>query len=164
MDSLIEVFHIDVKILIAQIINFGIVFAALYFLVLKPLLKMMKERSEKIEGGLKFSEQVEKDVKELQEKRGHILSEAQKKADAELENAKKMAEEKKKEILEEAQKKAQELSMVMRVQGEDERQKIVDRSKGDVLDLSFAIVAKVLGKKIGEKEDKEFTEKFIKNL
>lgn len=164
MDSIIGVFHLDIKLIIAQIINFGIVFAALYSLVLKPLLKMMKERSEKIEEGLKFSEQVEKDVKELQEKRGHILSEAQKKADAELEDAKKMAEEKKKEIIESAQQKAQEMAMAMRVQGEDERQKIVDRSKGDVLDLSFAVVAKVLGKKIGEKEDKEFTEKFIKNL
>lgn len=164
MNSLIEVFHVDIKILIAQIINFGIVFAALYFLVLKPLLKMMKERSEKIEGGLKFSEQVERDVKDIQEKRGHILSEAQKKADAELENAKKMAEEKKKEILEDAQKKVQEMAMIMRVQGEEERQKIVDRSKNDVIDLSFAVVAKVLGKKIGEKEDKEFTEKFIRNL
>ena len=46
MDSLITTFHIDWKIVIAQVINFGIVFAVLYFFALKPLSKLMKERED----------------------------------------------------------------------------------------------------------------------
>ena len=164
MDSLIETFHIDIKIIIAQIINFGIVFFILYYFILKPLLKVMKERSEKIQNGLKFSEQMERDMKEIQEKKEGILSEAQKKADIEFENSKKIAEERKRKMLEDAQKEAQELIVTMRAQGEDERQSIINKSKGDILDLSFAVVAKVLGRKISEKDNKELTEKFIKNI
>ena len=52
MDSIISTFHIDWKIIIAQAINFVIVFAVLYFYALKPLSKLMKERSEKISQGL----------------------------------------------------------------------------------------------------------------
>ena len=164
MDSLIETFHIDIKIIIAQIINFGIVFFILYYFILKPLLKVMKERSEKIQNGLKFSEQIERDMKEIQEKKEGILSEVQRKADIEFENSKKIAEERKRKMLEDAQKEAQELIVTMRAQGEDERQSIINKSKGDILDLSFAVVAKVLGRKISEKDNKELTEKFIKNI
>src|SRR3989344_4480411 len=52
MESIISTFHIDWKIIIAQMVNFAVVFAVLYVYALKPLSKLMKERSEKIEGGL----------------------------------------------------------------------------------------------------------------
>jgi F-type H+-transporting ATPase subunit b len=57
MDSIISTFHIDWKIIIAQAINFVIVFAVLYFYALKPLSKLMKERSEKISQGLDDAKQ-----------------------------------------------------------------------------------------------------------
>ncbi len=53
MDSIISTFHIDWKIIIAQMINFGVVFTVLYIYALKPLGKLMKERGEKIETGIK---------------------------------------------------------------------------------------------------------------
>ena len=52
MDSLITTFHIDWKIIIAQVINFLIVFLVLYFFAIKPLKKMMAERADKISKGL----------------------------------------------------------------------------------------------------------------
>ncbi len=52
MESIINTFHIDFKIIIAQIFNFGIVFVVLYIYALKPLSKLMKERSEKIAKGI----------------------------------------------------------------------------------------------------------------
>jgi len=52
MDSIISTFHIDWKVIIAQMINFGIVFVVLYIYALKPLGKLMKERREKIETGI----------------------------------------------------------------------------------------------------------------
>ena len=52
MDSIISTFHIDWKIIIAQMINFGVVFVVLYIFALKPLSKLMTERGEKIETGI----------------------------------------------------------------------------------------------------------------
>ena len=53
MDSIIATFHIDWKIIIAQVLNFGVVFGVLYLFALKPLMKVMRERTEKIEKGIK---------------------------------------------------------------------------------------------------------------
>jgi len=71
MESIISTFHIDWKIIIAQLVNFGIVFTVLYIYALKPLSKLMKERSEKISNGLedakKSSELLEKASTEYEE-------------------------------------------------------------------------------------------------
>ncbi len=71
MDSIIETFHIDWKIMIAQAFNFGVVFVVLYFFALKPLVKIMKERTEKIEKGIsdakKSGELVQKATEEYKE-------------------------------------------------------------------------------------------------
>ena len=52
MDSIISTFHIDWKIITAQMVNFGVVFVVLYIFALKPLNKLMTERSEKIAKGV----------------------------------------------------------------------------------------------------------------
>jgi F0F1-type ATP synthase membrane subunit b/b' len=39
-----------------------------------------------------------------------------------------------------------------------------EKSKQEVLDLAFAVATRVLSKKIGEKRDKELTQKFIKEI
>ncbi len=60
MDSLVETFHLDVKLLIAQVINFAIVFLVLYYFALKPLLNVMNDRSAKIEKSLEDAKEIEK--------------------------------------------------------------------------------------------------------
>ncbi|MFA6353537.1 MAG: ATP synthase F0 subunit B [Candidatus Paceibacterota bacterium] len=52
MEDFINTFHIDWKLMIAQLFNFGIVFLAFYLLAAKPLRKLMQEREEKITKGI----------------------------------------------------------------------------------------------------------------
>ncbi len=49
MESLIETFHLDIKLIIAQAFNFAIVAFVIYFFALKPIFKLMDKRSNKIE-------------------------------------------------------------------------------------------------------------------
>src|SRR3989344_6946915 len=92
MESIINTFHIDFKIIVAQIFNFGIVFVVLYIYALKPLSKLMKERSEKIETGIndakKSSELLKKAREEYEQntiKLRQISIDAQKELTKELE-------------------------------------------------------------------------------
>jgi len=92
MDSIISTFHIDWKIIIAQAINFGIVFTILYVYALKPLSKLMAERGEKIQTGIKdakaSSELLQKAAEEYKQntiKLGRIAMDAQKELSQELE-------------------------------------------------------------------------------
>ena len=74
MGSLIETFHIDVKLIIAQIINFAIVFSVLYWLAFKPLAKVMAERSGKIEKSLLDAKKIEEKLSQAKEEFNKTVS------------------------------------------------------------------------------------------
>ncbi|MFO7806922.1 MAG: ATP synthase F0 subunit B, partial [Candidatus Moraniibacteriota bacterium] len=67
MESLISNFHIDAGLLIAQVINFAIIFAALYFFALKPLLAVMKDRTKTIEKSLEDAKKAEENLAKAEE-------------------------------------------------------------------------------------------------
>lgn len=80
MQELVSQLGLDFKLLLSQGANFLIVVGVLTFLVYKPLLKILNERREKIELGLKVGEEAEKQLKEIEVSRKEILSEADKQA------------------------------------------------------------------------------------
>ena len=48
MEELIKTFHIDIKLILAQLVNFGIVLFVLKRYAYGPVLKMMQERTDKM--------------------------------------------------------------------------------------------------------------------
>ena len=87
MESIISIFHIDAKLLIAQFINFAIVFAVLYWFGLRKLGAYMKERSEKIKQGLHSADKSKKLLAETEEKSALALAESRKEAKSILDKA-----------------------------------------------------------------------------
>src|SRR3990167_5120877 len=63
MQEFIATFHIDWKLMLAQIVNFGLVFLAFYLLAAKPLRKLLKEPEETISKGLSDSEKAKELLK-----------------------------------------------------------------------------------------------------
>src|SRR3989338_11505630 len=102
MDSLISTFHIDWKIIIAQLINFGIVIAVLYFFALKPLKKLMSERSQKIEGGITDAKTNAELLKATKAEYDKVIANARIEATALFNEGKREAETKRTEMLEKA--------------------------------------------------------------
>jgi len=80
MQELITTFHIDWKLMIAQIVNFGLVFAALYFIAAKPLSKLVKDRTKEITDGLENAEKAKGELANASQKREEIVREAKNEA------------------------------------------------------------------------------------
>ncbi|MDP1760376.1 MAG: F0F1 ATP synthase subunit B [Candidatus Woesebacteria bacterium] len=76
MEELITTFHIDWKLMIAQVVNFGLVFMALYFIAAKPLSKLMKDRTKEITDGLDNAKKAELEVQNANIKKEEIVREA----------------------------------------------------------------------------------------
>ncbi|MEJ0002153.1 MAG: hypothetical protein WDN09_03200 [bacterium] len=57
MDEFISTFHIDWKLMLAQAVNFGLVFVALYLIAAKPLRKLIQDRGQEITTGLENAKQ-----------------------------------------------------------------------------------------------------------
>ncbi|OIO29247.1 ATP synthase F0 subunit B [Candidatus Nomurabacteria bacterium CG_4_10_14_0_2_um_filter_30_12] len=160
MDSIINTFHIDLKIIIAQVFNFGIVFVVLYIYALKPLNKLMKERGEKIAKGVsdaKINAEILNNTKVEYEE---VLIKARNEAQKIWEVGKKKAEEKKSIMLE----KAKEDVALMIENGkrnlENEKIKMVDEARKEITSISVKIAEKILDTKV----DGNFDEKTMKEL
>ncbi len=160
MDSIINTFHIDFKIIIAQIFNFGVVFVVLYIYALKPLSKLMKERSEKIAKGIDDAKSNAEILNNTKTEYEAALTKARKEAEKIFQEGKKDAETKKALMLE----KAKEEVAIMIENGkknlENEKIKMVAQATEEITALSVKIAEKILAKNI----DGGFDEKTIKEL
>ncbi len=115
MDGLISTFHIDYKIIIAQIINFAIVFVVLYIFALKPLGKLMHNRREEIEKGLSYAKEskdeliiakqkAEEEIKKARIKINDMIGEARQKGDDMIIKAQDIAKKEAQKIKNQAEK------------------------------------------------------------
>lgn len=164
MESLIETFHIDVKLIIAQVINFGIVFAILYYLILKPLIKTMGERTEKIEKSLSDAERIEKELKQTEADRKDVLNRAKKEANDIMEKTALIAEEKKKEMITKAREEIGAIINKEKEKMQIEKEITLKEIRKEIGELVVLAVEKVLDKKVDAKEDKELIEKMVKEV
>jgi len=160
MESIINTFHIDYKIIIAQIFNFGVVFVVLYIYALKPLSKLMKERTEKIEKGISDAKENAVVLNKTKEEYEEVLVKAKKEADKIFQEVKKEAEAKRVQMLEKAKKEVDAMIETGKKNLENEKFKIVNEAKEEITTLSVKIAEKIIESKI----DGNFDEKMIKEL
>lgn len=80
MESLIEVFGIDLRLITIQVINFVVLATILTYLLYKPVLKMLNDREAKIKQGLSDAQAAVKARENAEEERKGILETAHKEA------------------------------------------------------------------------------------
>src|SRR4030042_2105348 len=97
---------INGKLLLAQIINFLILLFVLHRFAYKPILKMLNDRTNKIEKGLKEAEESHKKLAEISEKEKEIITKARKDAQEILKKVEDTAKKNKEEIAIEAKNQA----------------------------------------------------------
>ncbi|MDD4900892.1 MAG: F0F1 ATP synthase subunit B [Patescibacteria group bacterium] len=162
MDNLIATFHLNLSLLIAQVINFAIVLAVLYWFAFKPLTKMMNERAEKISQGLADAKRVEEKLAQTEKDYGRQLAEAKKQANVILEKAARDTEAKKAEMVVRAKEEIGAIINQEKQKMQAEKAKTLHEIKAEVADLVVAAVEKVLSKKLDKKEDMEMIRKIVK--
>ena len=147
MDSIISTFHIDWKIIIAQAINFGVVFVVLYIFALKPLSKLMAERSEKIAKGI---DDAKVNAELLQKSRAeyeNMLKKARAEADKIFQDGKKEADNKKILMLEETKDEVAILIENGKKTLEGEKIKMVEEAKNEIVNLAMLATRKLIESK-----------------
>ncbi len=162
MGSLIETFHIDVKLLIAQIINFAIVISVLYYFALKPLIKVMRDRTAKIEKSLEDAKRIDEKMDKTEAEYKEALASAKKEANEILTQARADADVKKEELVKKAKEEIGKLINEEKAKMQQEKARTLKEIRSEVADLVAAGLEKVLEKKIDGKTDKELIKKLIK--
>lgn len=161
MDSLISTFHIDLNLFIAQIVNFGIVFSILYFLIFKPLVSGMTDRSAKIEKSLKEADEIEKKLASTARESDEIIAAARKQAGAIVEEANLRGEERKNELVAKAK---EEIAKVINQEKDKiarDKEETVKAIKQEIAGLVILTTEKVLAEKMDQPADKKLIDKLI---
>ncbi len=162
MEELVKTFHIDIKLILAQIVNFVIVLVVLYKFAYKPILKAMNERSGKIEKGLKDAEDASRKVKEIEEREKEVMAQAKKEAQGIIKAAEESADKNKQEILAEAKNQSEKIMKDTESKIEEERKKMMAEIKAEVADMVVTATGKIIDEKLDAGKDKELIEKAIK--
>ncbi|MFA6338669.1 MAG: F0F1 ATP synthase subunit B [Candidatus Paceibacterota bacterium] len=144
MESIINTFHVDIRLLLAQTFNFAVAFSVLYFFALKPLFNVLKERSDKIakslEQGKEIEERLEQTNKEYQEQ----IAQARKEAVEIIEKANKLNVERSQDMMEKAKVDVSDFIKQEKEKIESERVQVAKEIKGEIADLIKLSVNKII--------------------
>lgn len=164
MDSLISTFHLDLTLIIAQLINFAVVALVLWFIALKPLIKVMTERTNKIEKSLADAKKIEDRLAKTEAEKRQIIDATKKEAANILEETNKQAEANRKEQAAKAKQEIEKLVEKGKYQLVSDREKMLADVKAQVADLVIDATKKVLGEALTKDVDKKVVEEAIKKI
>lgn len=162
MDNLIETFHIDIKLLIAQAVNFAIVVSVLYYFALRPLMRVMKDREVKIEKSLEDAKKIDERLSQTKDEYKESLTRAKIESARIIKEAHKQAELKKDQMTEAAKIEIGALINKEKAAIGEEKAKVLRDIKKEVAGLVIGGVEKVLSRKIDSQEDRELIKKIVK--
>ncbi len=164
MDSLIETFHLDWKLMVAQVVNFAIVFTVLYIFAIKPLMKLMDERGKRIQSGLDNADKQEELLKNAEKEYQAMVAKTNAEAVAKMQEVKREAEAKSHAMMEEAQAEIASAKALGLKQIEAEKQKAMEEIRKEAVTLIISATEKVLGNVAEGKVEAKLVEESIKNI
>lgn len=151
---------IDWKVLLAQLINFGILFAVLALVLYKPMRRKLDERSAKIKDSMEQAEQIKQQLANTEQLVKEQIDNARKEGQNILAQAAQIGERFKEEAKVEAKKEAENIVAKARTEIEMERDKAIDGVRREFVDLTIKAAEKV----VKETLDKEKHRRLIEDV
>jgi len=144
MDAIIDAFGLDLRLIIIQVINFGILLAVLVYFLYRPVLNLLKERADKIEQGLRDAAAAAEAKTVAEVEKQAVLSAAHAEAEAVGSRAKQAADVKAGEILDEAEAKAAMIVKNAEATSETMRANTLKESEKEVTQLAILAAEKIM--------------------
>lgn len=162
MESLISTFHIQLSLIVAQLVNFGIVLLILYRFTYRPILKTLNDRTRKIEKGIRDADAAKKKLEAVAEKEKDVLVAARKEAQEIIARAEKTAEKDAERIVIAAKDQTEKLLLDAQKTIEQEKDKVLGEVKADIAELVVAAAEKIVAEKMNANRERELIEQAIK--
>lgn len=155
---------VDVKLLFAQLVNFGIFFFVFHRFISKPFLKFLKEQKETDSLRTKMAEELEARQAKLEAKDKEADKKRKQTLDIAIAQAKKDAGAVRLEIMEEAKKEAEEFIKKTRQQLEDEREQMYKDMRSQIAQVSMMVVEKALKEQLTGDVQKQITKNIMNHI
>lgn len=155
---------VDWGVLIAQVVNFGLLLALLSVVLYRPVTRMLRERREQIEKGLAAAAESELRMAQVEADCQKRLEEARREAQAIIEQARETAEKERRAILAQAEAEAQERRERAGNEIERERRAMLRSLRGGVADVAISAASQVLGHAVDSEAHRQLISEFLDQL
>lgn len=147
MSAILDVFGIDWRLLIINMVNFGLLLLALWYFLYGPLTKMMRERRELVAKGVEDAQKAQEELRNVEAARSGKLAEAAREADAALAEARKAAGAVHSELVAKSEASASRIVAEAEAQAGEMKARALQESKEEVAKLIVLGMEKAMAKK-----------------
>jgi F-type H+-transporting ATPase subunit b len=148
MEQILDVFGIDWKILIVQVVNFTVLLALLWYLLYRPLLGLIEKRRTQIIEGVANAERAEVALKDADTKKAEIVTKASREAEGIVASARDAGKQKEAQLVREAEAKAGRIVAEANMRAEEAHREALLKSRDDIARLVVLGVEKTLREKV----------------
>ena len=152
---------IDWQVLLAQLINFGILFGLLFFLLYKPMRRTFDARSNRIKESMEQAEQIKEQMARTEEQVREQLAAARREGQDILAQAAQMGDRLKEETRGEARQDAEVIVARARTEIERERDEAIDEVKRQFVDLAITAAEKVVNETLDREKHRRLIEEVL---
>ena len=145
-----EALGINLGFLVSQIVNFTLLAVLLYFVAYKPILRMLDDRSARIQKGLEDAELASKRAAEMEQEFELRIAAARKEGQEIIAQSTQLSEKARQDILDKAREESSAQIGKAREEIARERDLAMAELRQQVADLSLTISEKVIGETLDE--------------
>ncbi len=150
MEEIVHAFGIDWRLIVIQIINFGILVGVLWYFLYTPILKLLADREAKIKQGIDDADKASSALKNADIEKNEILKGAHGEAKGIVTRAEKHAEEKGKALIDEVQNKiARDIENAKKL-GDEMKANALKESEAEIIKLSLLGAEKILNERLSK--------------
>ena len=139
-------FQVNLFWVIVSALNFILFFIIIWSFAFKPVSKMLADRKDRIEQGLKDAEQARRDRENAEQERVATLSEARREANEILARAQKVAQETRDADIAATREELERLRVRAAAEIEAEKTRAIADVRAEVADLALLAAGKVVGR------------------
>lgn len=152
---------LDVKYTISQILSFLILFWLLQRFLFPPLLRILNERSDRINTSLRQAEEIQQQLARTQADYQERMEQARRESQDIVARATQMGAKLKDEIVADAHQQSEAMLNRARVEIASERERAVAELRGQVADLALLAASQVVGKSVDDAANRRLVEEFV---
>lgn len=146
MQQLFAAFGVNWSLLIAQVINFGIVLGALWYFLYKPVMHTIEERRSLVAKGVEDAEKAREKLALADQEVGTRLSQAETEAEQIVASAREDASVKRTQMLKDAETRAAQVAKDAAARAAQESEKMRRESEKEIARLAILAAEKVIQK------------------
>ena len=152
---------ISLPTLIAQIVNFAILFGLLYLVAYKPIMRMLDERSKKVRDSMEQVESIREQADRAEEEVKNRLEVVGKEGQEVITREIRTGEEARQRAQQEARQEAEAVIDKARLEIQRQRDEAIDELRKEFADLTIEAAGKVIERSLDKEAHRQLIDKVL---